>query len=195
MTYAGEVFGELTFTALFGQLWALPFLIFINVIDINSINKWIAWAVMTALLCYPNGKLQYIARPISHLLSSTSIFYLIPVQEPAIVNLTSCSSSLASWLDIPKFQHRPLPHRLGSAVQHVSPNIRHYLLQHLSRGRCSTVQTGQSQFTTRFDNKHLLVSGHKGILREEEPRQGENLEQNERRRTIEICHGDYGRRE
>lgn len=57
MTYAGEVFGELTFTALFGQLWALPFLIFINIIDITSINKWIAWAVMTALLCYPNGML------------------------------------------------------------------------------------------------------------------------------------------
>ena len=58
MTYASEIFGELTFTALVGQLWALPFLIFINVIDINSINKWVAWAVMTALLCYPSGKSQ-----------------------------------------------------------------------------------------------------------------------------------------
>jgi hypothetical protein len=56
LTYAGEVFGELTFTALIGQLWALPFLIFINLVDINGINKWIAWAVITALLCYPSGK-------------------------------------------------------------------------------------------------------------------------------------------
>jgi hypothetical protein len=56
LTYAAEVFGELTMTALVGQLWALPFLIFINVVDINNINKWLAWAVMTILLCYPNGK-------------------------------------------------------------------------------------------------------------------------------------------
>lgn len=55
LTYAGEVFGELTFTALIGQIWALPFLIFINIVDINGINKWAAWGIMTALLCYPNA--------------------------------------------------------------------------------------------------------------------------------------------
>ncbi len=55
LTYAGDVFGELTFTALIGQLWALPFLMFMNIVDINGINKWAAWAIMTALLCYPSG--------------------------------------------------------------------------------------------------------------------------------------------
>jgi len=58
LTYAGEVRGELSLTALLGQLWAFPFLVFINLVDINSINKWISWAVMTALLCYPNGKIS-----------------------------------------------------------------------------------------------------------------------------------------
>jgi hypothetical protein len=56
LTYAGEVFGELTLTALIGQLWALPFLIFLNLFDINQINKWGAWGVMTILLSYPSGK-------------------------------------------------------------------------------------------------------------------------------------------
>ncbi len=56
LTYAAEVFGELTFTALIGQIWALPFLIFINLVDINEINKWLAWIIMTAFLSYPNGK-------------------------------------------------------------------------------------------------------------------------------------------
>jgi hypothetical protein len=56
LTYAGEVFGELTFTALLGQIWAFPFLLFINLFDINEINKWLAWIVMTILLSYPNGK-------------------------------------------------------------------------------------------------------------------------------------------
>ncbi|KAH8812635.1 major facilitator superfamily domain-containing protein [Xylogone sp. PMI_703] len=55
LTYAGEVFGELTYTALIGQIWALPFLIFMNLVDINQINKWFAWLIMTALLCYPNA--------------------------------------------------------------------------------------------------------------------------------------------
>ena len=55
LTYAGEVFRDLTFTALIGQIWALPFLVFLNVFDINKINKWVAWGIMTALLCYPNG--------------------------------------------------------------------------------------------------------------------------------------------
>lgn len=56
LTYAGEVFGELTYVALIGQIWALPFIIFLNIFDINNINKWLAWGVLTILLCYPNGK-------------------------------------------------------------------------------------------------------------------------------------------
>lgn len=55
LTYAGEVFRELTFVSLIGQIWALPFLIFINLVDINQINKWTAWIVFTLLLCYPSG--------------------------------------------------------------------------------------------------------------------------------------------
>ncbi|CZT48815.1 related to nicotinamide mononucleotide permease [Rhynchosporium secalis] len=55
LTYAAEVFGELTFTALIGQIWALPFLVFINIVDISQINKWLAWAIMTALLSFPNA--------------------------------------------------------------------------------------------------------------------------------------------
>ncbi|RDW68164.1 MFS general substrate transporter-67 [Coleophoma cylindrospora] len=55
LTYAGEVFSELTFTALVGQFWALPFLIFIYVVDMNKINKWLAWAIMTGLLSYPSA--------------------------------------------------------------------------------------------------------------------------------------------
>jgi hypothetical protein len=56
LTYAAEIWGELTFTALIGQIWAFPFLLFINLVDINEINKWLAWIVMTILLSYPNGK-------------------------------------------------------------------------------------------------------------------------------------------
>lgn len=69
LTYSAEIFGELTIISLIGQLWALPFIIFINVFDITSINKWLAWAVMTALLCYPSGTLPTVAFHLSYLLT------------------------------------------------------------------------------------------------------------------------------
>lgn len=56
ITYASEVTGQLTLTALTGQIWALPFLVYLYAVDINSVNKWLAWAIMTLLLSYPNGK-------------------------------------------------------------------------------------------------------------------------------------------
>jgi len=55
LTYAEEVFGEITLVALIGQLWALPFLVLVYLVDLNSINKWMAWGIMTALLMYPSG--------------------------------------------------------------------------------------------------------------------------------------------
>lgn len=55
LTYMGEVFHELTFISMIGQIWALPFLVFIYVVDITQINKWLAWIIMTLLLCYPSG--------------------------------------------------------------------------------------------------------------------------------------------
>lgn len=56
LTYVAEIWKELTFTAAIPQIWALPFLIFIYVKDINAINKWTSYAIMTALLSYPSGK-------------------------------------------------------------------------------------------------------------------------------------------
>jgi hypothetical protein len=57
LTYAAEIFNELTLTAMIGQLWALPFLIYIYKVDIKKINKWSAWSVITVLLSYPSGEL------------------------------------------------------------------------------------------------------------------------------------------
>ncbi|KKY25518.1 putative retrograde regulation protein 2 [Phaeomoniella chlamydospora] len=56
LTYVSEVVGELTLVSLFGQVWTLPFLIYINVIDITKINKWVSWAVVSLLLAYPSAQ-------------------------------------------------------------------------------------------------------------------------------------------
>lgn len=53
--YLAEVTGQLWVWGLLGQLWALPCLIYIYVVDINTIAKWAAFAVMTVLLSYPNN--------------------------------------------------------------------------------------------------------------------------------------------
>ncbi|KAL3422789.1 phthalate transporter [Phlyctema vagabunda] len=55
LTYTAEIWGELTLTSMLGQIWALPFVIYIYVVDINSINKWTAWGIMTVFLSYPSA--------------------------------------------------------------------------------------------------------------------------------------------
>jgi hypothetical protein len=55
MTYGAEVWGELTLTSMSGQIWMLPFLIYLNIVNTQKVNKWIIWAVISLLLSYPNG--------------------------------------------------------------------------------------------------------------------------------------------
>ncbi|KAH8879002.1 MFS general substrate transporter [Thozetella sp. PMI_491] len=54
LVYVAEIIGELTFTSLSGQIWALPFIIYLNVVNANAANKWVVWTIMTLLLSYPN---------------------------------------------------------------------------------------------------------------------------------------------
>ena len=56
LTYSAEIFKELTFHAVLGQFWVIPFLVFLSVTDIAHTNRWIVWAVITLLLAYPGGK-------------------------------------------------------------------------------------------------------------------------------------------
>ena len=56
LTYAGEIFGSLALMGVVAQLWCLPFIIYMNVVDLNQTNKWIVWTVLTLFLGFPNGK-------------------------------------------------------------------------------------------------------------------------------------------
>jgi hypothetical protein len=55
LTYVSEITGQLTLVSMLGQIWALPFVIYLYMVDINTTSKWSAWVVMTLLLSYPNG--------------------------------------------------------------------------------------------------------------------------------------------
>ncbi|KAJ5833280.1 hypothetical protein N7474_001591 [Penicillium riverlandense] len=56
LTYFSEVSGELCLTALFGQVWVFPFLVYMNVVDMTTIHKWKAWAITSLFLCYPSAQ-------------------------------------------------------------------------------------------------------------------------------------------
>ncbi|TPX11535.1 uncharacterized protein E0L32_007746 [Thyridium curvatum] len=54
LVYLAEAIKELTLTALLGQIWVLPFLIYLNVFDYSGVNRWVLWTVVTLLLSFPN---------------------------------------------------------------------------------------------------------------------------------------------
>jgi hypothetical protein len=55
LTYVAEIWNELTLTALIGQIWTLPFITYLNVVNINKVNKWLVWTIISLLLSYPNA--------------------------------------------------------------------------------------------------------------------------------------------
>lgn len=55
LTYLGEMWNELTFTAMIGQIWALPLLICLVALNLATIDRWALYAVLVLLLIYPNA--------------------------------------------------------------------------------------------------------------------------------------------
>ncbi|ATY63598.1 MFS transporter [Cordyceps militaris] len=55
LTYLAEHVQDLSLVAMLMQIWALPFIIYLNVVDTNSVSKWIMFAVITLLLGYPSA--------------------------------------------------------------------------------------------------------------------------------------------
>ncbi|KAK7703533.1 hypothetical protein SLS57_010890 [Botryosphaeria dothidea] len=54
LTYLAEVRSSLSMTALISQIWAFPFVLVLYVLNINNLNQWVAWVIMTLFLSYPS---------------------------------------------------------------------------------------------------------------------------------------------
>ncbi|KPM42736.1 hypothetical protein AK830_g3792 [Neonectria ditissima] len=54
ITYLSELWDERALTAMMAQIWALPFLVFLYLVDLSQINRWAAWGILTLLLAYPS---------------------------------------------------------------------------------------------------------------------------------------------
>ncbi|OHW98791.1 MFS transporter [Colletotrichum incanum] len=72
ITYLGEIVGELTFVSMSGQVWALPFLIYLNVVNTSEVNRWILYAVITLLLMYPNLRSRTVSAACYNMFVQTS---------------------------------------------------------------------------------------------------------------------------
>jgi hypothetical protein len=53
LAYFAERTKQLSIFAAVPQLWALPFLIFLRVINITTTSKWLVWAMLTGLIAAP----------------------------------------------------------------------------------------------------------------------------------------------
>jgi hypothetical protein len=98
LSYTSEIFGEISLTAIAGQIWALPFLFYLLKADAKTTSRWAVWGASTLLLSYPNGSLAF--------------FVHFKYNKLTIC----CSPSHPSQLGQPKLQLRPLSYCLCSML-------------------------------------------------------------------------------
>jgi hypothetical protein len=55
VTWLADRTGQITLSVVTGQIWALPFLIALYVLDTSKTNKWVVWIITTLLLSYPSA--------------------------------------------------------------------------------------------------------------------------------------------
>ncbi|PLB35038.1 putative MFS transporter [Aspergillus candidus] len=55
LTYTAEALGSLALMGVVAQIWVLPLLIYMNVVDFSQSNKWVAWTILTLLLSHPSA--------------------------------------------------------------------------------------------------------------------------------------------
>ncbi|KAH7140379.1 major facilitator superfamily domain-containing protein [Dactylonectria estremocensis] len=53
ITYVAEIFQNLSFVAVFSQIWILPFMIYYNVVDTTTVSRWVIFAISSLILAYP----------------------------------------------------------------------------------------------------------------------------------------------
>jgi hypothetical protein len=55
LSYMSEIQNEMILTAMLGQVWCIPFLIWLEVAYSAESNKWVVFTIISLLLSYPYG--------------------------------------------------------------------------------------------------------------------------------------------
>lgn len=77
ISYLAEKWGERSLLGLAVQIWKLPFMIYLYVVDMSTVNRWVSFAVLTLLLGSPTGEF---APPLTYLSPTNIIFLAHPIQ-------------------------------------------------------------------------------------------------------------------
>ena len=147
ITYVAEILQQLTFTSVVTQLWALPFLIYFNTVDISQTNRWLVWSVTTLLLGYPtSGAIQtgWVSRNSNAIHSRTvsAALYNMCVQASGII-----SSNIYRKDDAPDYKrgNRVL---LGIAIMNIflfMMTKTYYVFRNRQRGKIWRAMTKDQQ--------------------------------------------------
>ncbi|KAF2096478.1 MFS general substrate transporter [Rhizodiscina lignyota] len=162
LSYSSEIFGELTIHAVTGQIWAIPFLVWLVVTDTAHTNKWLVWAMITLLLSYPNAhpiQVGWTSRNANTVRSRTvsAACYNMFVQASGII-----SSNIYRKDDAPNY-HRGNTALLGICVGNVGIYFLtkvYYIWRNRSKERKWNAMTVEQQLeylatTTDEGNKRL----------------------------------------
>ncbi|KAA8651777.1 hypothetical protein EYZ11_003972 [Aspergillus tanneri] len=55
LVYAAETFGSIALMGALAQVWMLPMLLYMIVVDFSQVNKWVAWTILTLFLSHPSA--------------------------------------------------------------------------------------------------------------------------------------------
>jgi len=69
LTYLSQAINQAAMVAMISQFWALPFLVWLRVVDTTTVSKWTTWLVMTIFLGSPYGETCSSSRFVQELIS------------------------------------------------------------------------------------------------------------------------------
>ncbi|KAF5580921.1 nicotinamide mononucleotide permease [Fusarium pseudoanthophilum] len=77
ISYLAEKWNERSLLGLAVQIWKLPFMIYLYVVDMSTVNRWVSFAVLTLLLGSPTGE---VSLPLTYISQTNLMFLAHPIQ-------------------------------------------------------------------------------------------------------------------
>jgi hypothetical protein len=71
--------GQIALTSMLGQIWILPFLVSIYVLNPAKVSKWLIWSLVTLLLSYPQPHAVQVGK-LSLLINSGNLRFRLTLQ-------------------------------------------------------------------------------------------------------------------
>ncbi|EAU39184.1 conserved hypothetical protein [Aspergillus terreus NIH2624] len=162
LTYTSEILGTLAWTGAAAQLWLLPMLLYMNIVDFSQATKWTAWTVLTMLLAFPSAhalQAGWVSRNSNSVRSRAiaAAMYNMCTQLSAIV-----ASNIYQDSDAPRYVHgnRVLLALVCTNIAIYVATKAYYMLRNRRRDRTWQAMTEEQRMeyiaTTKEEGNHRL---------------------------------------